>query len=391
MGIWGNRRPDGSAPNDRKRATDGFGTLRLFAAFCIIIDHTAPLTKSGGSVLPTWSGVDLGAVAVSMFMAMSGYQVIRSWERDPHLWRYFVKRALRIMPGLVVMLVLCALVLGPVLTTLSTGAYFEHPATWSYLHDNALIFPQRYALPGVFTENPYPNAVNGSLWSLPIEVLGYLLIAVFGLVGAVRRRWIVLVAALALAVVFQRMMTGQVDLPEVLLLVPALPLVQYLAMYCAGMLAHLYREKIRYSWAGVAVAVGVELVMYASPMGEVTRLVTVPYLALAIGTLLPRKLWLPPALTMASYGVYLYGFPTEQLVVWLGAESALVIALVSVPVAFGLGLLSWHLVESPAMRLRKILLRRKPKPPSHSAPTVQFEAPTVQFEAPTVEFERIRA
>ncbi len=372
MGIWGNRRSEGDAPNDRKRATDGFGTLRLIAAFCIIIDHAAPLTKSGGSVLPAEFGVDLGAVMVSVFMAMSGYQVIQSWERDPHLWRYFVKRALRILPGLAVLLALSVLVLGPVLTTLSTNAYFEHPATWRYLYDNLRIFPQTYALPGVFTGNPYPHAVNGSLWSLPVEVLGYLMIAVFGLVGAIRRRWIVLLALLPLAVVFQRMMTGQFKPPPVFLMVPTLPLVQYLAMYCVGILAYLYRDKIVYSWGGVAMCVGVEWVMYASRTTEVTRLVTVPYIALAIGMLLPKKLWLPPVLTGASYGVYLYGFPTEQFVVSMGAESELVVALVSVPIAFGLGLLSWHLVEKPAMKLRKVLLRRKPKPPSRSEPTVEF-------------------
>jgi len=374
MGIWPNRRSDGSAPNDRKRALDGFATLRLIAAFCVIIDHTAPLTNSGGSVLPVWTNFDLGAVALSGFMAMSGYQVVQSWERDPSPWRYFVKRAIRIMPGLFVVLVLAALVLGPVLTTLSTGAYFEHPATWSYLYDNLLIFPQRYALPGVFTENVFPNAVNGSLWSLTVEVVGYVLIAVLGVVGALRRRWIVLVVLLALAVAFQRIVTLRWAPPEVFLLMPTRPLVQCLTMFCVGVAAYLYRDRIRFSWAGVALAVGVEAVMFGLPPAEVTRLVTVPYVVLTTALLLPRKLWLPPSMTAASYGVYLYGFPVEQLAVHLGATTPLVVGLVAVPAAFVLGLLSWNLVEKPALKLRRVLLRRKPKPPvpPHSAPTVEF-------------------
>ncbi|CAL9660206.1 hypothetical protein SUDANB95_06943 [Actinosynnema sp. ALI-1.44] len=364
---FGLRRWASAAPNGRKRASDGFGTVRLFAAFFVIIDHAAPLTKSGGSILPARFGVDLGAVTVSAFMAMSGFLVIRSWERDPHLWRFAVKRALRIMPGLIVVLCLSALVLGPVLTTLTTGAYFDHPATWSYITRNAQVFPQQYVLPGVFADNPYPNAVNGSLWSLPVEVLGYALIAVFGLLGAVRRRWIVLVAAFALAVVFQRLLTRQLVLPKVLLMVPTVPLVQYLAVYCVGMLAYLYRDKIRYSWFGVLVCVGVEYVMHASAMTEITRLVTVPYVVLAIGTLLPQRLWLPSWLTMSSYGVYLYGFPTEQTVVALGADSKWTVALISVPVALVLGLLSWHVVESPGMKLRRFLLKRRtPEPPAPS-------------------------
>ncbi|MEV8436369.1 acyltransferase [Actinosynnema sp. NPDC051121] len=368
MSTWGRLRSGPIAPNGRKKAVDGFGTVRLFAAFFVIIDHAAPLTKSGGSILPTRFGVDLGAVTVSAFMAMSGFLVIRSWERDPHLWRFAVKRALRIMPGLVVVVCLSALVLGPVLTTLSTGAYFDHPSTWTFITNNLRVFPQQYVLPGVFADNPYPNAVNGSLWSLPVEVLGYSLIAVFGLLGAVKRRWIVLVAAFALAVVFQRLLTNQLVLPKVLLMVPTVPLVQYLAVYCVGMLAYLYRDKIRYSWFGVLVCVAVEYVMHASAMTEVTRLVTVPYVVLAIGTLLPEKLWLPSAVTMSSYGVYLYGFPTEQFVVHLGVESKWLVALFSVPIAFVLGMLSWHLIESPGMKLRKVLLRRRPPRPEQQPP-----------------------
>lgn len=382
MSIWGRRRSEPVAPNGRTKATDGFGTVRLFAAFFVIIDHAAPLTKSGGSILPTRFGVDLGAVTVSAFMAMSGYLVIRSWERDPNLWRFAVRRALRILPGLVVVVCLSAFVLGPVLTTLSTAAYYDHPVTWSYVYDNVRVFPQQYVLPGVFNDNPYPNAVNGSLWSLPVEVLGYALIAVLGLAGAIRRRWIVLLAAFALAVVFQRLLTRQLELPKVLLMVPTVPLVQYLAVYCVGMLAYLYRDKIRYSWWGVAVCVGVEYVMHASAMTEVTRLVTVPYVVLAIGTLLPKRLWLPSSVTMASYGVYLYGFPTEQFVVHMGAGSKWLVALLSVPIAFALGMLSWHLVESPAMKLRKVLLRRpKRERPAETPPPPPAEEPVAAGSA----------
>ena len=38
-----------------------------------------------------------------------------------------------------------------------------------------------YSLPGVFSENPFSHAVNGSLWTMPYEVKMYmLLIVMFG-------------------------------------------------------------------------------------------------------------------------------------------------------------------------------------------------------------------
>ncbi len=139
-------------------------------------------------------------------MGLSGYFIMRSWHRDPNLWRFWVRRLLRIMPGLLVVLALSALILGTLTTTLGKRAYLAHPATWDYISDNLLLFPQQYVLPGVFTANPYPSAVNGSLWSLPVELLGYTLIALLGLLITFSRfRFVMVVFALAMAVLLQRM------------------------------------------------------------------------------------------------------------------------------------------------------------------------------------------
>lgn len=376
----------------RAKATDGFGTVRLVAAFIIIIDHAAPLTGSGGSILPSRLGVDLGAVTVAAFMAMSGYLVIQSWDRDPSVWRFAVRRGLRIIPGLIVVLVLTVLVFGPVFTTVPLSDYFHARTTWSYLWHNLELFPQQYALPGVLTDNPYPNAVNGSLWSLPVEVLGYTMVALLGLVGVVKkRRYVVVVVVLAVGAVFQRILTNQLDLPKTLLLVPTVPLVQYLAIYGVGVAMYTYRDRVTFSWAGVAVAAGVEVVMYASAMTEVTRLVTVPYIVLAVAKLMPRRLWVPPSVNMASYGVYLYGFPTEQVVIHFGVRSPALVGLISVPIAFVLGMLSWHLVEERCMRLRSKIFRRSRAKRAAAATPPPVPVPDGPDDTPTVVIPAVEA
>lgn len=63
-------------------------------------------------------------------------------------------------------------VLGPVVTTLSTGDYFSSSDSWRYLM-NAILRPV-FALPGVFQDAPYVGSVNGSLWTLPVEFFCYL-------------------------------------------------------------------------------------------------------------------------------------------------------------------------------------------------------------------------
>ncbi|MGH3756566.1 acyltransferase family protein [Actinophytocola sp.] len=352
--------------NDAGRKGDGYGTLRLVFAFIVVIDHTPILTGRGNSFMPAESGVDLGAVSVGAFMGLSGYFIMRSWQRDPNLWRFWVRRLLRIMPGLAVVLALTALVLGTLTTTLGKREYLAHPATWSYVGDNLLLFPQQYVLPGVFTGNHYPGAVNGSLWSLPVELLGYVLIALLGLLITFSRSRIVMVVfALSMAVLLQRMVIGQLTLPPVLLLVPIFPLLQYLGMYAVGAAIWLYRDRLRLSWFGVLLCVGVDFTLYSSAMVEVARIFTLPYLVVAIGHLLPRRLWLPNWLTVANYGVYLYGFVVLQTLLFLGVGPPWLVAAAAVPIALGCGLISWHVVEKQAMKLRRVLIRRparKPEP-----------------------------
>jgi peptidoglycan/LPS O-acetylase OafA/YrhL len=373
--------------NDAGRKGDGYGTLRLVFAFIVVADHTPVLTGTGNSFMPIASGIDLGAVSVGAFMGLSGYFIMRSWQRDPNLWRFWVRRLLRIMPGLAVVLVLAALVLGTLTTTLGKREYLGHPATWDYITHNLLLFPQQYVLPGVFTGNPYPGAVNGSLWSLPVELLGYVLIALLGvLITVTRKRFVMLVFAVAMAVLLQRMVIGQLALPQVLLLVPTFPLLQYLGMYAVGASIWLYRDKIPLSWVGVLLCVAADFTLYSSAMVEVARIFTLPYLVVAVGHLLPRRLWLPNWLTVANYGVYLYGFVVLQTLLFLGMRTPWQLALTAVPIALLCGLVSWHVVEKQAMKLRRLFIRRRkpaPEPPTDRIAPVGPPAPATAPATPS--------
>ena len=55
-----------------------------------------------------------------------------------------------------------------------------------------------YRLPGAFPTNPFPHDVNGSLWTLPIELRLYVGLLLAGLMGLLARRtaWLVAIAVL---------------------------------------------------------------------------------------------------------------------------------------------------------------------------------------------------
>ncbi|HEV7647575.1 MAG TPA: acyltransferase [Actinophytocola sp.] len=366
-----------------RRAKDGFGTLRLVIACGVIGFHAMPITGDydGWGWGQHW--YHFGTLTVAAFMAMSGFFVMKTWERDPNLVRYWARRLLRIMPGLFAVVLLSAFVLGPLVTTHSAGDYLTDARTWSFLWHNALLFPQQYDLPGVFTDNAYPVAVNGSLWCLPVEVLGYALVTVVGLLGINRRRYLIFAVAVPFGALLVLNVNEVIRLPDTTLLLLTNPLLQYLAIYAMGIAAWLYRDRIPLSWWGVAAGVLIEWLVYPGPVADITRAITVPYAVLTIGTKLPSWLCLPNWLTVASFGVFLYGFPVEQTLAWLGADRPWEVIGAGVPIALLLGLASWHLVEKHGLRLRSTLTD---KPPEPGREPVTERIPAIRdFDAPTEE------
>ncbi|ELW9531216.1 acyltransferase [Burkholderia cenocepacia] len=174
---------------------NNFDFLRLLAAFAVLYSHQHALV---GLPEPTLGLPDsLGAFGVSIFFSISGYLIAQSWERDPNLLRFATKRVLRIWPALLVVTVLAAFVLGPIVSDLPVATYFQDPLVWKYL-DN-LRLRMTFQLPGVFTTNPFPNSVNGSTWTIPVEVRWYVYLSIAGALGLLRKRLVVLLAVFSLA------------------------------------------------------------------------------------------------------------------------------------------------------------------------------------------------
>jgi peptidoglycan/LPS O-acetylase OafA/YrhL len=104
---------------------NNFDFIRVVAAFCVIVSHQFALAGlREPSVLDVHS---IGGFGVLVFFSISGYLVSKSWEADPNAFRFLLKRFLRIWPGLAVVVLLAALVLGPLVSKLSLHDYYFHP------------------------------------------------------------------------------------------------------------------------------------------------------------------------------------------------------------------------------------------------------------------------
>ncbi|GAA4864742.1 acyltransferase family protein [Saccharopolyspora cebuensis] len=340
----------------------GFAWIRMIGALLVIYGHCSPLVGSGELFPPEWpvqpdEGVLMG------FFAMSGFQITESWMRDPHPLRFAVKRVLRLWPPMLTVSIGMALIVGPLITTLSLGDYFGSRDTWGYVINNAGLLTLEHELPGVFSDNPWPDAVNGSLWTLPMELLAYAGLYALLLIGAAKHRfrWIS-VAALVALVVWDRHLEHQPE-PESagsLLAVPVESLVAFLVAFALGVVLNLYR--IPLSPTAMLAGIAVVAMMPNSVAASFLMTFVVGYAVIVVGHFWPARLTVPGLWVNGSYGVYVWGFPVQQLLAMAGVANQYLMLVCAMPIAYVLGTLSWKFVEEPTMQLRHYIApQRSPR------------------------------
>jgi peptidoglycan/LPS O-acetylase OafA/YrhL len=116
-----------------------------------------------------------GPWAVNIFFFISGLVVTNSLMSSRKPLRFITARFFRIMPAFSFVVIISAFVIGPMVSSFPAKQYFSSDITYAFITNN-LLFQVYYNLPGVFLTNNYPNAVNGSLWTLAYEMSCYVIL-----------------------------------------------------------------------------------------------------------------------------------------------------------------------------------------------------------------------
>lgn len=341
----------------------GFDLLRLLLASGVVLWHSFPLTTGSPHLIeqtPFWF---LVSAMVPMFFALSGFLVTASAERTKP-GAFLLNRCARIFPALVTVILVSAFIVGPIFTTLPLAEYFADKQFYRYLL--GLTGLVSFALPGVFETLPTPNNVNGSLWTVPHELLCYGMVVALMLLGLLRRTWFVV---LLFAVIFALAAFAEMpDRPGIL--APLAPLLdsrhfaqgsKIIPFFLMGSILYTARHKLPDNTLlgllslAIVLAVGL-LVEPAARKGPLLWLATALPLTYIVVWLGLRPLKMPTFLhgKDLSYGVYLWHFPILQILVLLLGLGVwwhlFLLALLPVGIV---AWLSWVLVEKPALVLRK--------------------------------------
>jgi peptidoglycan/LPS O-acetylase OafA/YrhL len=286
-----------------KGRANNFDGLRLIGALLVVFSHQ--FAVSGRWEPRFLGGHSFGNLGVLIFFSISGYLVAASWRSDPNLWRYLSRRFLRMAPGLAV----CMSIVYAVVSWLGLLGFPDNPM----------------------------HMLNGPLWTIPLEVYCYLVLAALGLVMSRPALPLLLVMVV------------------LLYLNPSAPTSFYHfgLFFGLGAVLHQYPGLLRGKPMALLALWGVFVILW----GDKTLMglaMIVPPLTIWVGT----RSW--PVLRDSgrfgdlSYGIYIYAWPVQQIgVAMLGADTSWW-ALIAITLAATLPIAwaSWRYVEEPCLRFK---------------------------------------
>ena len=346
--------------NDRlvevKFRPSGFDYMRIILALSVIGYHSV-VTSYGWDeqqkiINSPWRPIF--ASILPMFFALSGFLVAGSLERSKLITTFLGLRVIRIMPALSAEVLITALMLGPLFTTVSLHEYFTSPVFYSYFWN--IIGDIHFLLPGVFANNPMNNTINGQLWTVPWELACYLLLTALALSGIFRNRnWLLFFMVGCYAAHFLK------TIYKLFIYNPpyeggAVHGHTLLMIFAAGLLIYRFRDKIMYSGKLCILCIIITVALLAiPPLGDGFIALPVTYATCYLGLLNPRrnKLLLSGDY---SYGIFLYGFPVQQAIASFPALRHWELnLLISIPSLIAIAVCSWWCIEKPALNLRVFL------------------------------------
>lgn len=335
---------------------------RLLLAIEVILFHSFQLTGR----LPSRPVLQLMfSVGVDGFFALSGFLITASWLRDPHVRDYLLARALRILPGYYIVLIVTAFVFAPLSVAIQGGSPLKilmSSAPFEYVLKNIGLLQVQFDVAGTPLGVPYPAHWNASLWSLIFEVACYFAVAALGVLGLAHRRWVS--AAILVLAVFGALLLPPLTVPGVWTFSQLA--VRSAIMFAAGALLYQWRDVIPAKWSLVAASVAIVLAASILPDYRVVGALPLAYAVVVSGVLIKNKRL--NLKTDLSYGVYIYAFPMQQLLAVAGLASLNPMAffVISTAVTLVPAAASWFLVEKRALAL-KTRLKRKNGQPAASA------------------------
>lgn len=317
---------------------NSFDLIRHLAALTVLFSHHHALSGLPEPMLKGYTS--LGAIAVLTFFAISGLLITQSFFNTPSFYNYMIKRTARIFPALIACAFVMVYILGTAFSQKGFGFTFSLEALLDFLKVSMF---GRANIGDITDGFILKDSFNGSLWTLKIEFAFYIALA---LALMVLRK-----AAVPLIMTFIFCITTYLCSESTHPLAP-----KFLAYsttgiaFFVGSSLFFFREAFSSTKVKIVIAVlsvALILVSLNTPLVMILASIGVSLLALSVGTLFKDRII--KSRFDISYGMYLYAYPIQQLMINKTTLGFYASMLATVVVVIALATLSWLFIEKPAL------------------------------------------
>lgn len=364
----------GEALNSRKNSVNA---IRLAFAGSIIVLHAMPLGGYVEEMPKLIFHETVGTYMLAGFFVISGYMITASRLNSRNFGDYLWRRLLRIYPAWIASFVLVAVLLGP-LSLLIQGrsvAGYDWGSAWGYVYKNFFFVLKQFDINGTIETVPVERVWNYSAWTLFFEFALWMCIGVLVLIAPKRLVKLGIVAGLlsfTAIKVFDKLTTdlsqfgttnngratGAID-PGIMAVLE--PMARLGVFFFAGAVMYVYRDKIRLHRVALWVGLVVSLVLAVVGWFHIVAALPFAYVILYLGTSTRfARVNFP---NDYSYGTYIYAFPVTQVLALINIEMnspmpAWLFCTLAVLATAPLAWASWHVLEKPAMSLKRLTAGR---------------------------------
>jgi peptidoglycan/LPS O-acetylase OafA/YrhL len=341
------------------RQANNFDLLRILFAWFVIVSHSYVLNGDGATdplFEMTQQTFLFSFIGVKGFFIISGYLIFKSMMVSTSIFEYLVKRVLRIFPALAVVLLVTLAAVYFIYPT-NIPPFFSNKEVYAYFLGNIILFKPHFFISGIFSGLP-SAAINGSLWTIEYEFFFYLFILLFFFIRAQKKQLIIALSVVVVLFLVVRLFFYDWTV-QTHFFIPLEPLFDLGPYFLMGSLFSCF--DFDSMPAKNVIAAFLFVVLAASvycKVGHTVVYFTLPFLVIYVGKQTSKlATWVHDKLGDPSYGIYLYAFPLQQLLIYWYRPSTLMLFISSTLGAFVFGYLSWILIEKKALALKQYFLQ----------------------------------
>ncbi len=318
---------------------NSFDIARHFAALMVLFSHHHALS---GLHEPGIEGFETyGGMAVIIFFSISGFLITKSAIRSSDFISFMTKRSKRIFPALIV----CAIITNVLLSFIFTPSM---PFLESLSRTVEVFTLNGAGLSATSPDFIHSQLINGSLWTLPLEVACYFIVGIILSIGNNKNFYIlILIIFISLSVYTLTNVVGLNVLSIPMSLFP----VRATAFFIGSIMA-LHVEKWNNFKIKSFILIALILFAYGSKDNPVNYIISCLML-FSVATIVLCISFKDPVIKGRfdySYGIYIYSFPVQQIIISKTHFGFYTGMLISAVIVLFLACASWHLIENKFLK-----------------------------------------